>query len=137
MPTTGIVKGIISNLVIVEADGPIAQNEICMIDLSGTELMAEVIKVQNNQAFAQFLKAPEGLKVGTGVHFTGNMLEATLGPGILSRNYDGLQNDLDRLDGVFLRKGDRNFPLDEKAEWSFNLSPVTVMKLLRGHGWER
>ncbi|NLV18970.1 MAG: V-type ATP synthase subunit A [Bacteroidetes bacterium] len=119
MPTTGIVKGIISNLVIVEADGPVAQNEICMIDLSGTELMAEVIKVQNNQAFAQVFESTRGLKVGTGVHFTGNMLEATLGPGILSRNYDGLQNDLDRLDGVFLRKGDRNFPLDEKAEWSF------------------
>jgi len=119
MPTTGIVKGIISNLVIVEADGPVAQNEICMIDLRGTELMAEVIKVQNNQAFVQVFESTRGLKVGAAVHFTGNMLEATLGPGILSRNYDGLQNDLDRLKGVFLRKGDRNFPLDEKAEWSF------------------
>lgn len=119
MPTTGKVKGIISNLVIVEADGPVAQNEICMIDLRGTELMAEVIKVQNNQAFVQVFESTRGLKVGAAVHFTGNMLEATLGPGILSRNYDGLQNDLDRLEGVFLRKGDRNFPLDEKAEWSF------------------
>jgi len=119
MPTTGKVKGIISNLVIVEADGPVAQNEICMIDLRGTELMAEVIKVQNNQAFVQVFESTRGLKVGAAVHFTGNMLEATLGPGILSRNYDGLQNDLDRLKGVFLRKGDRNFPLDEKAEWSF------------------
>jgi len=119
MPTTGKVKGIISNLVIVEADGPVAQNEVCMIDLRGTELMAEVIKVQNNQAFVQVFESTRGLKVGAAVHFTGNMLEATLGPGILSRNYDGLQNDLDRLKGVFLRKGDRNFPLDEKAEWSF------------------
>ena len=31
-----------------------------------------------------------------------HMLEVTLGPGMLSKNYDGLQNDLDTMDGVFL-----------------------------------
>ncbi|HOO99219.1 MAG TPA: V-type ATP synthase subunit A [Bacteroidales bacterium] len=119
MPTKGKVKGIIANLVIVEADGPVAQNEICMIGMDGTELMAEVIKVQNNRAFVQVFESTRGLKVGTEVNFTGSMLEVTLGPGILSRNYDGLQNDLDRLEGVFLRKGERNFPLDENAEWKY------------------
>ena len=29
MKTTGRVNGIISNLIIVNADGPVAQNEIC------------------------------------------------------------------------------------------------------------
>ncbi|MBN1107247.1 MAG: V-type ATP synthase subunit A [Bacteroidales bacterium] len=119
MPTKGKVKGIIANLVIVEADGPVAQNEICMIGMDGTELMAEVIKIQNNRAFVQVFESTRGLKVGTEVDFTGSMLEVTLGPGILSRNYDGLQNDLDRLEGVFLKKGERNFPLDENAEWKY------------------
>ena len=45
MKTTGKVTGIISNLVTVEVDGPVAQNEICFVDLHGTRLMAEVIKV--------------------------------------------------------------------------------------------
>jgi V/A-type H+-transporting ATPase subunit A len=45
MKTTGKVTGIIANLVTIEVDGPVAQNEICYIDLSGTKLMAEVIKV--------------------------------------------------------------------------------------------
>ena len=45
MKTTGKVTGIISNLVTVEVDGPVAQNEICLIDLAGVKLMAEVIKV--------------------------------------------------------------------------------------------
>ena len=35
------------------------------------------------------------------VEFENHMLEVSLGPGILSRNYDGLQNDLDKMDGCF------------------------------------
>ena len=49
--TKGIVKGIISNLVQVEVDGPVSQNEICYIDLHGVKLMAEVIKVSGNIAY--------------------------------------------------------------------------------------
>ena len=43
MKATGIVTGIISNLVTVRFEGDVAQNEICYIDLGGTKLMAEVI----------------------------------------------------------------------------------------------
>jgi V/A-type H+-transporting ATPase subunit A len=43
----------------------------------------------------------------------------TLGPGILSRNYDGLQNDLDKFEGVFLKKGEHNYPIDEDEIWEF------------------
>jgi len=119
MLTRGKVKGIISNLVIVEADGPVSQNEICMIDHGGTRLMAEVIKLSRNLAFVQVFESTRGLIVGSDVEFTGNMLEATLGPGILSRNYDGLQNDLDKLEGIFLKKGKYNFPLNEDHRWEF------------------
>jgi V/A-type H+-transporting ATPase subunit A len=119
MLSKGKVSGIISNLVIVEADGPVSQNEICTIEHAGIRLMAEVIKLSRNQAFVQVFESTRGLKVGSNVEFTGNMLEATLGPGILSRNYDGLQNDLDKLEGVFLKKGEYNFPLDEEQFWEF------------------
>ena len=64
-------------------------------------------------------ESTRGLKVGDKVEFTGHMLEVTLGPGLLSRNYDGLQNDLDKLTGVFLKRGEYNFPLDEKKKWAF------------------
>ncbi|MDY6035891.1 MAG: V-type ATP synthase subunit A, partial [Paludibacteraceae bacterium] len=95
--TTGKVKGIISNLVIVTVDGPVAQNEICYITVGETKLMAEVIKVIGDNVYAQVFESTRGLKVGNLVEFTGHMLEVTLGPGLLSRNYDGLQNDLDKL----------------------------------------
>jgi len=117
--TTGKVKGIIANLVTVEVDGPVAQNEICYILLGGVRLMAEVLKVNRDNVFVQVFESTRGLKVGDAVEFTGHMLEVTLGPGMLSRNYDGLQNDLDKMEGVFLRRGEYNFPLDEERLWDF------------------
>ncbi|MBQ0007979.1 MAG: V-type ATP synthase subunit A [bacterium] len=117
--TTGKVKGIISNLVTVGVDGPVAQNEICYILLNNVRLMAEVLKVNKDNVFVQVFESTRGLKVGDSVEFTGHMLEVTLGPGMLSRNYDGLQNDLDKMEGVFLRRGEYNFPLDEERLWNF------------------
>ena len=117
--TTGKVKGIIANLVTVEVNGPVSQNEICYITLGETRLMAEVIKYAGNNAYVQVFESTRGLKVGNTVEFTGHMLEVTLGPGLLSRNYDGLQNDLDKLTGVFLKRGEYNFPLDKDKQWDF------------------
>ncbi|MCQ2334995.1 MAG: V-type ATP synthase subunit A [Paludibacteraceae bacterium] len=117
--TTGKVKGIISNLVIVLVDGPVSQNEICYITIGETKLMAEVIKVIGENVYVQVFESTRGLKVGNHVEFTGHMLEVTLGPGLLSRNYDGLQNDLDKLHGVFLQRGEYNYPLDEEKKWHF------------------
>ncbi|MCE1155234.1 MAG: V-type ATP synthase subunit A [Bacteroidales bacterium] len=119
MSTKGIVKGIISNLVTVEVDGPVSQNEIAYIHLDSSRLMAEVLKVTGNKAFVQVFESTRGLKVGNEVEFNGHMLEVTLGPGLLSRNYDGLQNDLDKLTGIFLQRGEYNFPLDKEKLWNF------------------
>ena len=119
MATNGKVKGIISNLVTVGVDGPVAQNEICYISLGNVRLMAEVLKVNGDDVFVQVFESTRGLKVGNEVEFTGHMLEVTLGPGMLSRNYDGLQNDLDKLTGVFLKRGEYNFPLDNEKLWDF------------------
>ena len=119
MKTTGKVTGIISNLVTVEVNGPVAQNEICFIDLAGTKLMAEVIKVNGNKASVQVYESTRGLQIGDQVEFQGYMLEATLGPGLLSSNYDGLQNNLATMEGVFLKRGEYTKPLDENKLWDF------------------
>lgn len=117
--TRGKVKGIIANLVLVEVEGPVAQNEICMIRHSEASLMAEVIRISGKVAYVQVFESTRGLKTGVEVDFTGKMLEVTLGPGILSKNYDGLQNDLDTMEGVFLARGQYTAPLDESREWEF------------------
>jgi V/A-type H+/Na+-transporting ATPase subunit A len=117
--TKGVVAGIIANLVMVDVDGPVAQNEICFIKLKKVPLMAEVIKVVGEQAFVQVFESTRNLRVGDTVEFAGHLLEATLGPGILSKNYDGLQNDLNKMEGVFLKRGDYTNPLEVDSKWEF------------------
>jgi V/A-type H+-transporting ATPase subunit A len=119
MTTKGTVKGIVANLVTVEVNGPVSQNEICYISVGGVRLMSEVIKVVGQNAFVQVFESTRGMRVGDEVEFEGYMLEVILGPGMLSRNYDGLQNDLDKMDGVFLRRGEYTFALDNDRQWDF------------------
>ena len=119
MATKGTVNGIIANMVTIDVDGPVAQNEICYITTGGDRLMAEVIKVEGSQAYVQVFESTRGLKVGAPAEFEGHMLEVTLGPGMLSKNYDGLQNDLDKMDGTFLKRGQYTYPLDKEQDWTF------------------
>ena len=119
MKTTGTVTGIVSNLVTIRVDGPVAENEICFIDLHGVKMMAEVIKVNGDLAQVQVFESTRGLKNGDKAEFEGRMLEATLGPGLLSSVYDGLQNDLTTMENVFLQRGEYTDPLDRKKLWEF------------------
>jgi len=119
MATKGIVRGVIANMVTLKVDGPVAQNEICYIETGGDKLMSEVIKVQGENVFVQVFESTRGLKVGSPAEFTGHMLEVTLGPGMLSHNFDGLQNDLDKMTGVFLKRGEYTYPLDNDRLWKF------------------
>ncbi len=119
MATKGTVIGVIANMVTLTVDGPVAQNEICYISTGGDRLMAEVIKVVGKNVYVQVFESTRGLKVGAEAEFTGHMLEVTLGPGMLSKNYDGLQNDLDKMEGVFLKRGQYTYPLDKEKKWLF------------------
>jgi Archaeal/vacuolar-type H+-ATPase subunit A len=132
MKTTGKVTGIIANLVTVEVDGPVAQNEICFIDLGGTKLMAEVIKVTGSSASVQVYESTRGLQTGNHVEFEGYMLEVSLGPGLLSSNFDGLQNNLATMEGVFLQRGEYTKALDENKLWDFEPIAKPGQKVIAG-----
>ena len=119
MSTKGKVTGIVSNLVTVAVDGPVAENELCYISVGSEKLLAEVIKVNGEKASVQVFESTRGLKNGNDVEFLGKMLEVTLGPGLLSGIYDGLQNNLQTMTGVFLKRGEYTDPLDRKALWAF------------------
>ena len=119
MKTTGKVQGIISNIVIVRTEGAVSQNEICYITVGGVKLMAEVIKVTGKDAYVQVFDSTRGLRIGAEVEFEGHMLEATLAPGIISRNYDGLQNDLERMESLFIERGTKTDPIDYEKLWAY------------------
>ena len=119
MKTKGKVSGIIANLVIVEVDGPVSQNEICYVKLDKVNMMAEVIKITGDKAYVQVFESTRGLKVGCEVEFQGHMLEVTLGPGILSGIFDGLQNNLKTMESVFLKRGEYTSALDDEKLFAF------------------
>jgi V/A-type H+-transporting ATPase subunit A len=118
--TTGIVTGVTANLITVEVDGPVSQNEIAYVLMGDERLMSEVIRITGKTAFVQCFESTRGVRSGLPVEFAGGMLEVELGPGLLSRNYDGLQNDLDKKVGLFLKRGEYTSPLDEEKLYEFS-----------------
>ena len=130
--TLGKVVSIISNLVLVRIEGDVFQNEICFIYLGEERLMAEVIKIIGDIAYVQVFESTRGLKPGSKVEFEGHMLEVELGPGLLSKNFDGLQNDLDKMEGVFLKRGLYTPALEDDKKWTFTPLAKAGDKVIAG-----
>ncbi len=119
---TGKVVSINGNLVSVEFQGNVSMNEICFVKVGDTTLKSEVIRIRGNIAQIQVYEMTDGIKCGDDVEFTGDMLSAELGPGLLGQVYDGLQNPLPVLAeqaGWFLERGIYADGLDSKKKWEF------------------
>lgn len=81
-------------------------------------LIGEVIERDKQSALVQVYEETEGLKLGEKVVFTGEMLSATLGPGLLGAIYDGIQRPLKLLE-TQMQKGVKLDPLDREKLWHF------------------
>ncbi len=119
---TGKVVSINGNLVSVEFQGNVSMNEICFVRVDDTSLKSEVIRIKGNIAQIQVYEMTDGIKCGDEVNFTGDMLSAELGPGLLGQVYDGLQNPLPVLAeqaGWFLERGIYADGLNLEKKWEF------------------
>ena len=119
---TGKVVSINGNLVSVEFQCNVSMNEICFVKVGGTTLKSEVIRIRGNIAQIQVYEMTDGIKCGDEVEFTGDMLSAELGPGLLGQVYDGLQNPLPVLAeqaGWFLERGIYADGLNAEKKWEF------------------
>ena len=119
---TGKVISINGNLVSVEFTDSVSMNEICFVKVDGTALKSEVIRIRGNIAQIQVYEMTGGIRCGDEVEFTGDMLSAQLGPGLLRQVYDGLQNPLPVLAeqaGWFLERGNYADGLDAEKKWEF------------------
>ncbi len=119
---TGKVVSINGNLVSVQFDGNVSMNEICFVKVGDTSLKSEVIRIRGNIAQIQVYEMTDGIKCGDIVEFTGDMLSADLGPGLLGQVYDGLQNPLPVLAeqaGWFLERGIYAESLNSEKKWEF------------------
>jgi V/A-type H+-transporting ATPase subunit A len=109
--------------VIAELDGRVVQNSLAYcVRSDGVRLMSEVIRVRGNVADLQVFEETRGLRVGDPVEFQDEMLSVVLGPGLLGRIYDGLQNPLPELAeqvGYFLQPGYYIHGLSLEQQWDF------------------
>ena len=120
--TKGKVVGVNGNMVSVEFDGRISMNEVAYVKVDESSLKSEVIRIRGNIAQLQVYEMTKGIKAGDVVEFTGDLLSAELGPGLLGQVYDGLQNPLPLLAekaGWFLERGIYVDPLDKEKKWEF------------------
>ena len=147
MTTKGKIATVNGNMITVAFDGAVAQNEVGYALIDDKRLMAEIVRVRGTRCDMQVFESTTGLGVGDPVEFTGNLLAAELGPGILTQVYDGLQNPLAELAkkaaeisadaGFFLQRGMylNGLPRDRKWKWTPTAKPgdrVTAGEFL---GW--
>ncbi|MBT4982423.1 MAG: V-type ATP synthase subunit A [Euryarchaeota archaeon] len=89
----------------------------------GTEgLMGEVIELHGDKAVIQVYEDTSGIRPGEVVVNTGETLSVSLGPGLLTQIYDGIQRPLPTLEkemGVFLTRGVDADAFDLEKIWTF------------------
>lgn len=118
----GKVTKAFGNLLQVEFQGDIRQGEVAMIHVNGLQLKGEVIEIAGKEAKIQVFEDTRDIKLHTLVTFTDNLLDAELGPGLLSSIVDGLQNPLNEVAdaaGLFLPRGLYLPPLDRQKHWDY------------------
>ena len=130
----GHVTGVNGNMVNVRFESQVIKNEVGYIHVGDTRLKGEIIRITDGIASLQVYEMTGGIAVGDEVEFTGEMLSAELGPGLLTQVYDGLQNplpDLAEKCGFFLERGVYLPPLPDK-DWEFTPSRKAGDRVIAG-----
>lgn len=133
--TTGKVIKAFGNLLHVTFDGNVRQGEVATVHLNGIRLKAEVIEINGNDVKIQVFEDTREVLLGTLVTFEQQLLEAELGPGLLTSILDGLQNPLQAVAdaaGFFLPRGVYLPPIDRKRHWNYEPKAKVGQVLQRG-----
>jgi V/A-type H+-transporting ATPase subunit A len=103
-----------------KGDGDFAMHDIVYI--SDERILGEVIKLTEDIATIQVYEGTTGLKIGQKVIGAEEPLTLTLGPGIISNIFDGIERPLKSLRdeyGDFIKRGASNIGVDTEKEWHF------------------
>lgn len=106
-----------------------------MVFVGEKRLVGEVIGVNDDLTTIQVYESTTGLKPGEPVLSSGDRLSATLGPGILSNIYDGIQRPLKVLEersGAFIAVGGEVPTLDENRFFDVTITVKVGDKLSAG-----
>lgn len=132
---TGYVTQVFGNLLYVHFEGEIRQGEVAYILLGDLKLKAEVIEIKGQEAKVQVFEDTRGISYHTPVTFASHLLEAELGPGLMSGIFDGLQNPLKEVSdiaGLYLSRGVYVLALDRTKHWDYHPTCRIGDRLRRG-----
>lgn len=117
---TGRIKGVSGPTVSVDLKGLTLYERVYVGEVM---LTGEVVRLEKDRAIVQVYEDTRGLGVGEPVKRVGMPLTVRLGPGLLSKMFDGLQRPLERLNeemGPFIRTGMEIYALDYRRKWEFH-----------------
>ena len=106
-----------------------------MVYVGEKKLIGEVIGVSDRFTIIQVYENTDGLKVGEQVLTTGSPMSATLGPGIISNIYDGIQRplgDMKKLSGAFVSEGSDIAALDVERKYDVTITVKAGDKVTAG-----
>ncbi len=106
----------------VKADGMAASKMYETVEVGEAKMVGEVIRLTGDVAFVQVYESTSGLRPGEPVFGTGLPLSVSLGPGMMSSIYDGLQRPLDVIaqkSGDFIGKGVTASQIPMDKLWDF------------------
>lgn len=144
MPTARVIAvqdDLVSIETLAESARPLVKNEVVYILPSRKKsafterIKAEVLRIHGRTAEAQVYQSTAGIGLGDPVEQSGELLSVELGPGLLGRIYDGLQNPLDELAseyGYFLPRGVDLPALDLQRKWTFTPEITSGARLNAG-----
>ncbi|MDD6175750.1 MAG: V-type ATP synthase subunit A [Firmicutes bacterium] len=95
-----------------------------MVYVGKARLIGEVIGITDQVTTIQVYEETTGLRPGEPVEGSGSQMTVTLGPGILSNIFDGIERPLKTIEsqsGAFIGRGMAIAPLDEEKKWSVTL----------------
>lgn len=91
-----------------------------MVHIGHDKLVGEVVTITSKITTIQCFEDTVGLKPGDEVVIPGEAISVTLGPGIISSIFDGIQRPLDKIalqQGTYIDKGINVTSLDTEKLW--------------------
>lgn len=116
--TENVIFGINGPVVTVAGATGFSMQE--MVYVGNDRLVGEVIGIDDKKTIIQVYEVTTGLSAGQPVVGTGHAMSVTLGPGIISNIFDGIERplkDIEAKSGAFMSRGSMISPLDRDKLW--------------------
>ena len=130
--SSNLIKSINGPVVTIKGPTDLTMQE--MVYVGSKKLIGEVISISAERTTIQVYETTTGLRVGEEIIGTGAPLSATLGPGIISNIFDGIERpleDIEKTDGAFIGTGSSIPSLDPERKWDVTIK-VSVGDELKG-----